>query len=161
MAIRPLSNAQHCTGRQAGHAPLPGRASLTACKENGLPHQSADWFAMTDQAAPSGQRTGSQNCHCEERSDVAIRPLSNAQHCTGRQAGHAPLPGRASLTACKENGLPHQSADWFAMTDQAAPSGQRTGSQNCHCEERSDVAIRPLSNDRWGRWYIYRNMGTI
>ena len=43
----------------------------------------------------------STTCHCEERSDVAIR-FSLGTVRIG--------------TCCKGNGLPHQSADWFAMT---------------------------------------------
>jgi hypothetical protein len=58
------------------------------------------------------------SCHCEERSDVAIRiPI--------------PLVRR----------LPHQPAGWFAMTLGDCNDGGGA-SFFCHCEERSDVAIR-------------------
>ena len=42
-------------------------------------------------AAPS-QRTRPRTRHCEERSDVAIRPPAMRTHCTGREAGHTPGP---------------------------------------------------------------------
>ena len=66
-------------------------------------------------------KSTSTTCHCEERSDVAIR-FSLGTVRIG--------------TCCKGNGLPRQCAHWLAMT------GGGTFPHSCHCEERSDVAIR-------------------
>ena len=59
--------------------------------------------------------------HCEERSDVAIRTLSNAQHCTGREAGHPPgrdcaPAGARNPCGLRGNGLPRPLRG-LAMTD--------------------------------------------
>ena len=53
---------------------------------------------VNDRLAGKGTST---TCHCEERSDVAIR-FSLGTVRIG--------------TCCKGNGLPHQRARWFAMT---------------------------------------------
>ena len=53
MAIRFPAMRQHCTGREAGLRPgrycAPGGARKPyGLQGNGLPHQRARWFAMTD-----------------------------------------------------------------------------------------------------------------
>ena len=52
---------------------------------NGLPHQCAHWFAMTvvfdDFRINSGAESYQISCHCEERSDVAIRVPASEGCC--------------------------------------------------------------------------------
>ncbi len=81
---------------------LPGDADCHRCDH---------WFAMTPPP-----------CHCEERSDVAIRILcGKAQQKAvlwANSSGVTNLPQQqptcqVSLRGC---GLPHQCAHWFAMT---------------------------------------------
>ena len=114
-------------------------------------------------------------CHCEERSDVAIRsPCSTASQKAVLWANTKKCYEFAqkriyrclSLRGC---GLPHQCAHWFAMTckrrvrvseckavgrEGKCVDGGSFAWYNvlayadtphvsaCHCEERSDVAIR-------------------
>ena len=58
-------------------------------------------YALSPENSRFVQSASKTVCHCEERSDVAIRTPSNA-------AIRYPLQ--------QENGLPHQRARWFAMT---------------------------------------------
>ena len=78
----------------------------------GLPHQ----CLATAGALPSSA------CHCEERSDVAIRTPAAAHsgELRLRQIRKAsrirPNCCHLARFLCGENGLPHQCAHWFAMT---------------------------------------------
>ena len=114
-------------------------------------------------------------CHCEERSDVAIRsPCSTTSQKAVLWANTKKYYEFAqkriyrclSLRGC---GLPHQCAHWFAMTCKrrvrvseckavlpskpaggcgfchwadVLPNPDTQQISACHCEERSDVAIR-------------------
>ena len=110
---------------------LPGDADCHRCDH---------WLAMTPPP-----------CHCEERSDVAIRILcGRAQQKAVLWANSSGTLDRVlqqptcqvSLRGC---GLPHQCAHWFAMTCRRRVRVR--GCKDvppCHCEERSDVAIRIL-----------------
>ena len=110
MAIRPLSNAQHCTGREAGHMsrlvwhPWRGAQALRLAG-NGLPHQRARWFAMTDlgvrwvwrQRGGSGKLTAGASL----RPTVRVSAMHPAQRtrlrsCT-RRAGARPRRAPANL----------------------------------------------------------------
>ena len=96
-----------------------------AAKGNGLPRQCAHWRAMTEKP----QRRP-PTCHCEERSDVAIRsPFRNMYRIP--TLSPPPVIARSEATwqsvllfvACTEsnaargNGLPRQCAHWLAMTE--------------------------------------------
>ena len=70
-------------------------------------------------------------CHCEERSDAAIRTL-----------------GSWSLSALPAQGTDCHGPAALAMTD--VVDGLRPGFDfPCHCEERSDVAIRSFCSWSW------------
>ena len=101
-------------------------------------------------------------CHCEERSDVAIRvPAaghSKEQYFRRKRNSLRIRPKYCQVARfpCKENGLPHQCAHWFAMT-----TGERG------CEFAQSIAKLPgfsagtriaapvcalVRNDRFGRY---------
>ena len=164
--------------------PLPRRKSQekVALKANswavaGLPRQHPLAHVATRQSFA---------CHCEERSDVAIRVpagkpgklallWANPQHLS-----YSPEVFPFAMCCRRRDGLPHQCAHWFAMTCKrrvrfcgckgwfartsrrwagvckgkgvsrrkrlypAHGCGVANACQvyGCHCEERSDVAIR-------------------
>ena len=116
-------------------------------RRRGLPHQCAHWFAMTCRNLPGvcgcknvvhndmlktgtrlrmhgrGARWHLPHCHCEERSDAAIRSPCGS-------------------TKPKSNPLgEYEKRDGFPLGKRSCPRGQLHVSA-CHCEERSDVAIR-------------------
>ena len=61
-------------------------------------------------------------CHCEERSDVAIRsPCSSTKrkailHGKSVETANLPEVVLSCQVSLRGNGLPHQCAHWFAMT---------------------------------------------
>ena len=83
-------------------------------------------------------------CHCEERSDVAIRSffLIVSLYCfQGRTDSHVGAVRLLGMTVV--GGSP---ARWVFVSSIAAYKSSRKLKFCCHCEERSDAAIRiPLS----------------
>ena len=110
MAIRSPAMRQHCTGRQAGHAPgrycaPAGARKPCGLQGNGLPHQRARWFAMTGlgvrwvgrQRGGSGKLTAGASL----RPTVRVSAMHPAQRtrlrsCT-RRAGARPRRTPANL----------------------------------------------------------------
>ncbi len=103
-------------------------------------------------------------CHCEERSDVAIRyslrcnmtESSTLGECVSgyefAQTAANLLSFSAGKTDCR------RCAHWFAMTCRRKDvcAGAST-SPHCHCEERSDVAIRYSCGRAWRRAALRAN----
>ena len=91
--IRPFGPPSPPRGRQGG----------------GLPHQCEHWFAMT-----CGVK-GKQKCRrLSRRGRCPHRPEAEYRRASGTMWASSPTDSFVALG--RTGGLPHQSADWFAMT---------------------------------------------
>ena len=113
-----------------------------------------------------GERSTPFHCHCGEavRRGNPSLPLLSLRGAKRRGNPFSFWWQVRNRYVVRGNGLPRQSADWLAMTgggrcvrwSYAVIAGKLCDvairlSPSCHCEERSDVAIR---SPFWGRYEI-------
>ena len=90
---------------------------------------------------PKSARKTNQTCHCEERSDVAIRiSLRLCVVLVLSEGGRIPTSGFALLGMTEGDGGGLRR--FIVRPQRTLPKSARKTNQTCHCEERSDVAIR-------------------